>query len=164
MGLNLPVVAYLCTMKDDFDFSGDGFDSFELNWGVSPPAVLFSDEADPDYLRTHEQIKLFKEVWCLDDGGDGIDPSRITGYDRRFDDMSSIYVFKSRAAALAALARCDEAVGLLWKLWKSGPTQARPLARSVLEGDEQGLPVLADLLDERGHPLAEKVRAIGAAE
>jgi hypothetical protein len=164
MGLNLPFAAYLCTMNDDFDFSGDGFDYFELNSGVCPPDVLFSAEADPDHLRTHEQIKVFKEVWCLDDGVDGIDPSRITGYDQRFDDMSSIYVFKSRAAALAALARCDETVALLWKLWKSGPRQARPLARSILEGDGQGLTVLADLLDEQGHPFAEKVRAICAAE
>jgi HAD superfamily hydrolase (TIGR01662 family) len=78
--------------------------------------------------------------------------------------MGHSLVFHDRDECLRDLAKVHEPVAWLLELNESGPTTARPLARSVLEGDRDALHILADALEEADHPRAKEIRDLAKEE
>src|SRR5262249_55839501 len=65
---------------------------------------------------------------------------------------------------LDALAKVHEPIQWLLTVTRSGPPAASPLARAILDADRSGLPILADALEEAGHPLAAQIRKTANAK
>ncbi len=78
--------------------------------------------------------------------------------------MGHSLVFHDRDQCLADLAKVHEPAAWLLEIAAGGPAAARPLARSVLEGDREALHILADALEEAGHARAAEVRALAKEE
>jgi hypothetical protein len=137
--------------------------------------LLVSDNTVEEFevfqARSPRAVRAWKEVWCLDDAVPWPDPDRapelaeyggqrvnLTG-DALLGGYAHIFLYDDRDSALAVLARFYDRLGLVWAVWQSGAGPARAIARTILDGDEKALPVLADALEEAGDPRAAEVRA-----
>jgi HAD superfamily hydrolase (TIGR01662 family) len=74
--------------------------------------------------------------------------------------MGNALVFNDRDQCLADLGGVYEPVAWLLEIVESGPDPARTVARSVLEGDLEALPILADALEEADHLRAKDIREL----
>src|SRR5262249_54873524 len=111
-------------------------------------------------LKGHPEVRAVQGVWFFTNHDVPELPEEHAG---RYVDVCGgrSLIYTDPDAALADLAKTYAPVGLLRRLWKSGPAAARRLARAVLDGDLEALSMLADALEEAGHADAGAVRELG---
>jgi HAD superfamily hydrolase (TIGR01662 family) len=138
-----------------------GADYQRYEWGLTeePHELVLMREYDPGPLKGDRRVRSVREVWfyttldrvTLPEAPKGRTVSNCGG---------TAVLYDSRDEALADLATVYEPVRLLLGLGEFGSAKVRPLARAVLDGDVAALPVLADALEEDGHPQAPAVRQL----
>ena len=131
------------------------------------------EELDPSRLEGDERVVSVRPIWvlCPFDFKLREEIDGVPGDDYFYEHLGGRFVsncfgkarvYFDREEALADLAKCDLAVGAVWDLAQSGKRNARKLARAVLDGDLETLPILADALEDEGHPQAATVRELCA--
>jgi hypothetical protein len=139
------------------------------------PEVLLWAQADPQAWQKDPRVTSVLPVWVLSnydnhlwDGAACADCSnqrelvrtRMSG-GKVFADVDDVYrAWSVRDEALSNLALVNKAVEWVLSLSGAGEDRMRVMARAALDGDDAALPILADWLEEQGHPLAVQVRSI----
>jgi hypothetical protein len=134
-----------------------------------PPALLVPLDCDTTPFENALPVTEIREVWYslpYDDLGAALqdDPPRDPDWEPPGEIIDlpeePTLLFFSEEDALEELAACYWPMRILLELHRKGPEQARPIVRTVLDGDQAALAVLADALEEVGHRQALAVRAL----
>src|SRR5262249_50324564 len=132
--------------------------------GDFSPYFLMGEEGfKPPNPKKDKRVKDVRKVWwvCSDDLYQEDEDAELEMSGKHFSQcMGSGYVYEKYDDALKDFAKYSEPIAWLWKLAQSSKEPAKRLARAVLDGDKDSLPVLADALEEAGDPLANKVRTL----
>jgi hypothetical protein len=139
------------------------------------PEVLLSGEADPQAWQKDPRVTSALPVWVLSNydkhlwDGDACKDcpnhrelvrKSMSGGKLLEDDDDVYRAWSVREEALANLALVNKAVEWVLSLSRFEDEHVRVMARAALDGDDAALPILADWLEEHGHPLAVQVRSI----
>jgi hypothetical protein len=139
------------------------------------PEVLLWDRADPQAWQKDPRVSSVLPVWVLSSydahlwDGDACKDCRsqrelvrtwMSGGKVFADDDDVYRAWSVRDEAISNLALVNKAVEWVLSLALFDDQHVRVMARAALEGDDAALPMLADWLEEQGHPLAPQVRSI----
>jgi hypothetical protein len=137
--------------------------------------LLLKQEFDPAQIWHDRRVLEVRPIWYISQRSlvipaEVIDGLRANDYfhDRLRGRLvghpsAMARVYFRRPEALADLAKCDLAVGAVWRAAHSHKGTVRMLASAVLNGDMEALPVLVAALKNEGSPLAETIREFCSA-
>jgi hypothetical protein len=173
--LPIPGWSVLLTSECDYDNNPLGDDLGRYTLGLQEedfPELLLKKEFEPSSIRKDARVVEVRPIWYICPYNFTRPASEIDGVfaEDYFDEhlkghyVSNCFgrarVYTRRSEALADLARCDLGVGHVWRIARARTGAGKKLAQAVLAGDMGSLPILADALEEEGHPLATQVREL----
>jgi HAD superfamily hydrolase (TIGR01662 family) len=127
------------------------------------PYLFLDNGYDCSELVGKPGIQEARPVWWLNRSELGeFDDEGLKG--RRFSQcMGSGWVYDTREEALLDLSKCSEPMAWLCALALGKDERLGGLARAALAPDLATLAILADALEDAGHPRAEQVRQLSNA-